>query len=337
MRVWGRRSASVLFALLIACGTDVAGPPVRVTIPRGATVRAAADSLQRSGVVRSARLFRWYASVAGRDRAIKPGTYELQRGQEWDVVLDALVSGRALVHTITIPEGFDMRNIAPTIAKRLEVPIDSVRAAVADSALIARLQIPVGSLEGYLFPDTYTFPSGTTAREAVLAMVERFEQVWKPEWNAHLQAMGITRHEAVTMASIVEKEARVADERPVIAAVYWNRLKKNMRLQADPTVQYALPEHVERVMYRDLTVESKYNTYQNDGLPPGPIASPGEASIAAALQPANVTYLFFVAHPDGHHEFRNTFAEHQAAIAMVRRQGANRGGTPGQRPGGAPR
>jgi UPF0755 protein len=122
----------------------------------------------------------------------------------------------------------------------------------------------------------------------------------------------------MTMAAIVEKEARKAEERPVIAAVYWNRLRQGMRLQADPTVQYALPRHVGRVLYRDLAVDSRYNTYRNDGLPPGPIASPGAASIAAALAPANVPYLFFVARPDGGHEFRTTYREHQQAIAQLR-------------------
>ena len=150
-------------------------------------------------------------------------------------------------------------------------------------------------------------------------MLERFETVWKPEWDAQLKTLAISRHDAMTMASIVEKEARKAEERPIIAAVYWNRVKKGMRLQADPTVQYAMPAHTERVLYKDLEIESPYNTYKNAGLPPGPIASPGAASMEAALAPANVPYLFFVAHPDGHHEFRTTFAEHERAIADIRR------------------
>jgi UPF0755 protein len=320
-----RRIVAALYlalAVAAACGQDVTGPPLKVVIPRGATIRAAADSLERAGVVGSARFFRWYVSFAGRDRVIKPGTYEMAKGEDYGSILDALVSGRAMAQTLRIPEGFDLRDITPAMVKALGVSEDSVRAALADSALIAELQIPVGSIEGYLFPDTYTFPSGTTAREAVRAMVDRFLAVWKPEWNERLQAMAISRHDAVTMASIVEKEARVPEERPVIAAVYWNRIQKNMRLQADPTVQYALPAHVARVYYKDLTIDSKYNTYQNDGLPPGPIASPGAASIAAALNPAAVPYLFFVAHPDGHHEFRNTFAEHQRAIATVKKAAA---------------
>jgi UPF0755 protein len=188
---------------------------------------------------------------------------------------------------------------------------------MTDTTWLRKLEVPVASLEGYLFPATYTFPAGTTAREAVDVMVERFLDAWKPEWDARLQAMSISRHDAITMASIVEKEARKPEERPIISAVYWNRVKKGMRLQADPTVQYALPQHVARVLYKDLDVDSKYNTYRNAGLPPGPIASPGEASIAAALSPADVPYLFFVARPDGGHEFRTTFAEHSKAIAKI--------------------
>jgi UPF0755 protein len=200
-----------------------------------------------------------------------------------------------------------------------------VRVAVTDTTWRRTLNVPAESLEGYLFPATYAFADGTTAREAVQVMLERFASVWTPEWDARVRAMAITRHDALTMASIVEKEARKPEERALISAVYWNRVKKGMLLQADPTVQYALPQHVDRVFYKDLEVESKYNTYKYAGLPPGPIASPGAASIAAALAPADVPYLFFVARADGGHEFRTTFAEHQQAIADIKR--AKRQGT----------
>ncbi len=291
----------------------------RVVIPKGASVRAVADSLAGAHVIGSTRLFRWYASFSGRERAIKPGTYAFAESQGYASILDALVGGKGLMHTVVIPEGFDLREITPLLAKALDVPADSVRAAAADTAWKRKLNVPTATLEGYLFPATYSFPEGTTAREAVTAMLERFESVWRPEWDARLQAMSISRNDAMAMAAIVEKEARKPEERPIIAAVYWNRIKKGMRLQADPTVQYALPEHVDRVYYKDLAVDSKYNTYRNAGLPPGPIASPGEASIVAALNPANVTFLYFVAHPDGHHEFRNTFEEHERAIADVKK------------------
>ncbi len=293
---------------------------VRVRIPKGSTVRAVADSLARVGVIRSPRLFRWFATSTGRARAIKPGGYQFSKRASYSYLLDALVSGRSVMHTIVIPEGYDVRDIAPLVAKSLSVSEDSVRAVVTDSAWRRRLNVPAPSLEGYLFPATYTFAEGTGARDAVVEMLERFEVAWQSGWNSRLQALAISRHDAITMASIVEKEARVPEERAIIAAVYWNRVRKNMRLQADPTVQYVMPNHVDRVLFKDLEIDSKYNTYKYAGLPPGPIASPGEASIIAALNPANVPYLYFVARPDGRHEFRTTFVEHTRAIAEIRRQ-----------------
>lgn len=299
--------------------SDAVGASDRVVIPRGASMRAAADSLAAHHVVSSSRLFRWYASVMGGERTIKPGAYQFPQGAGYADVLDALVAGSGIMRTVVIPEGFDLRDIAPALAKALLVPEDSVRAAMTDTTWRRELNVPAPSLEGYLFPATYAFVDGTTAREAVNAMLQRFESVWKPEWDVRVKAMAITRHDAITMASIVEKEARKPEERAIISAVYWNRVKKGMLLQADPTVQYALPQHVDRVFYKDLEVESKYNTYKYVGLPPGPIASPGEASIEAALAPADVPYLFFVARPDGGHEFRTTFAQHLRAIAEIKR------------------
>jgi UPF0755 protein len=290
-----------------------------VTIPPGSTFGAAVDSLARAQIISSPRLFRFYASSRGRDRALKAGTYVFQRGASWNDVLDALTRGKGLVHTVTIPEGFALSNILPLLSRALSAPPESVMAAASDTALLHRLDVPTSTLEGYLFPDTYTFAEGTTPRDAVRLMVAEFEKVWKPEWNARLQELAMSRHDIVTLASIIEKEARLAEERPVISAVYHNRLKIGMLLQADPTVQYALGRHVDRVLYKDLDVDSRYNTYKHPGLPPGPIASPGEASLEAALYPAKVPYLYFVAHPDGHHEFRQTYAEHTEAREQIRR------------------
>ena len=235
----------------------------------------------------------------------------------WNDLIDALGGGDAGIDRITIPEGYAIVQIAPLLVRALQVPPDSVDSAVSDSALRARLGVPAPTLEGYLFPDTYVFSPGTTARQAVAEMVDRFERAWKPEYTAQLAVLGISRHAAVTMASIVEKEARLPEERAVIAAVYYNRLRKQMPLQADPTIQYALGHHVDRVYYKDLTIESPYNTYLHPGLPPGPIASPGGASLRAAVTPANVPYLYFVAAPDGHHEFRTTLAAHDQAKQLV--------------------
>ncbi len=291
----------------------------RVTIPRGASFRVAADSLGAQGVIRSPLLFRLYAKLTGNDRAIKPGIYQFAPSAAYDEVVDALVSGRGLVRVITVVEGWELRQIAAQLARVLEVPLDSVDAAARDTALLNRLSIPSSSLEGYLFPATYTFNLGTTARQAIRAMIERFELAWQPAWNADLERLSLSRHQAVTLASIVEREARKPEERPIIAAVYYNRLRRGMRLQADPTVQYSLGRHVARVLYKDLEIDSPYNTYRVAGLPPGPIGSPGIPSLEAAVRPANVPHLYFVAHPDGHHEFRTTFAEHEAAVRAARR------------------
>jgi UPF0755 protein len=304
--------------LLAACGPTPHGTPKRVIIPRGASFTAATDSLADAGLVGSRRIFRLYGRVMGGDRNIKPGTYLLKPGTPWRDIVKALNGGRGLVNTLTIPEGYTIQQIKPVLARTLFVPPESVDAAVRDTALLRRLNVPTETLEGYLFPDTYAFPAGTTASQAVREMVRGFERRWKPEWDSVLPALKINRNDLVTMASLVEKEARVPEERPVIAAVYYNRLRRGMLLQADPTVQYALGRHVSRVMYKDLATKSPYNTYLHTGLPPGPIASPGAASLAAAANPARVDYLYFVARPDGRHEFRQTLAQHNNAIRQIR-------------------
>ena len=314
-----RRSALVAACLFAsACAGQPHGAATRVIIPRGANFGQAADSLARTGLVGSPRLFRLYGRLTGGDRNIKPGTYLLRHGTPWKDIISALNGGHGLVNTITIPEGYSLSQITPLLARTLKVPADSVEAAVRDTALLARLDIPNPTIEGYVFPDTYAFPLGTTARQAVREMVYAFERRWRPDWDSSLVGLKINRNDLVTMASIVEREARLPEERPVIAAVYYNRLRRGMLLQADPTIQYALGHHVGRVLYRDLAVQSPYNTYIHKGLPPGPVASPGVASLAAAANPANVPYLYFVATKDGHHEFRMTLDEHTTAIRQIR-------------------
>ena len=315
--------SGVLAAALLgtsACATDDQ-TPVTLTIRKGSSFREAADSLAAHGVVRSGRLFGFYAARRGSDRTIRYGTYLIRRGASWNEVLTALQWGRGIVHRVTIREGLPIWEIVPLLSTGLALPTDALEAAVRDSALLTRVGAPRGieTLEGYLFPDTYDFPDGTTARQAVDVMVRRFEKVWKPEWTTRLADVKMTRHQIVTLASIVEMEVRKGDERPVVAAVYTNRLKARMMLQADPTVQYAMKVRPGRVLLSHLKVDSPYNTYRRYGLPPGPISSPGAASIEASLFPAQVPYRFFVAHPDGHHEFRTTYREHLIAIEFVRK------------------
>ncbi len=312
--------AALMTVGVAGCGTSER-ESVAVLIPKGVSFREAADSLHAHGLVRSPALFRKYAALMKRDRTIRYGRYIIARGASWNAILTALEQGRGIVFRVVVPEGWAVWDIVPEVATKLSVPEDSVEAAVRDTSLLRRVGAPRGTrtLEGYLFPDTYDFPDGATARQAIELMVQRFERVWKPEWTARATELKLTRHQVVTLASIVEKEVRRGSERPTVSAVYHNRLKIGQALQADPTVQYALGRRRPgRVLYRDLRVNSPYNTYRRVGLPPGPIASPGAASLEAALYPADVTYRYFVAHPDGHHEFRNTYAEHLKAIEFVR-------------------
>jgi UPF0755 protein len=311
-------TALVLAILIAACGrksTAVA----RATIPPRATLRVAAESLSRAGLIGSPTMFRIYAKLRGGERTIRPGTYQLRKDLGYSGILEALSGGKGLVKTLTIPEGFSVPQVVRTIAARLQVPPESVEVAVRDTALRRRLNVPAATLDGYLFPDTYTLAEGATARQAVALMVKRFEQVWTPQWTARLDTIGLTRNDVLTLASIVEKEAKLPEERAVIAGVYMNRLRQGMLLQADPTVQYALPAHQTRLLYRHLRVKSDYNTYIKKGLPPGPIAAPGKASIVAALYPAQVPYRYFVAFPDGHHEFRTTVGQHEAIVREARK------------------
>lgn len=315
---WARACLVAAVLSVAACGGG--SGEARVVIPQGASLRVAADSLVKAGVIRNATLFRLYASLGQRDRSIRAGTYLFQRGVSWGDVLADLRGGKGLVRAITVPEGWGLSQIVPQLARVLGAPADSVEAAVRDTALLHALDVPTATLEGYLFPDTYIFPEGTTPRQAVRVMIARFQKVWQPEWDQQLQKQAMSRNDVMALAAIVEKEARRPEERPVIAAVYLNRLRTGMRLQADPTVQYALGQHVTRVLYKHLEIDSPYNTYRYTGLPPGPIASPGRPAIVAALYPANVPYKFFVAYPDGHHEFTTSFAEHSVAVRSARRE-----------------
>jgi UPF0755 protein len=318
MRSRAMRTIALAAVVAAAACASESGPGVQLTIRKGSPFREAAESLSVHGLVRSARLFSLYAKLRGRDRSLRWGTYVLRPGMSWEGMLEALRLGRGVIHVVTFPEGLSISDIEPMLMDSLDLTKDSLEAAVRDTALLHRLDVPTATLEGYLFPDTYTFPDKITARDAVGMMVDRFEHEWKPEWTDRAREMKLTRHDIVTLASIVEREVQRDEERPVVAAVYLNRLKIGMALMADPTVTYALGKKPGRVTLRDLRVKSPYNTYLRAGLPPGPIASPGAASIRGSLYPAKVPYRFFVAAPDGHHEFRRTYEEHLEAIKMVR-------------------
>jgi UPF0755 protein len=326
-RARGGRLVAVVAAMVVTVAAlaayEIAGPrrgsSVKLDVPPDATLASLGPALARARVIRVAPLWRAYVTLTGRDGAVRAGRHLLERGASYDATASRLARGDHRLARVVIPEGWTVPMIAAALADSLALPRDSVLAAVRDSATRARMGTPAADLEGYLFPATYEFLPRTAAREAVDSMLAAFDRRWRDAWDDTLRARGWTRHQAVTLASIVEREAQHADERPQIAAVYRNRVVKGMRLQADPTVLYALGVFAKRVTFADLRTESPYNTYRVAGLPPGPIANPGRAALEAAVSPApDDTSLFFVAFPDGHHEFHATFDAHRAAIIRAR-------------------
>jgi len=275
-------------------------------------------------VVSAPRLFRVYARITGQATRIKPGTYEFRRESGWKHVLETLVAGDIVTEKLVIPEGLRLDEIAKRIAALAEVDPDSLADALGDTALVRRYEVPGPTLEGYLYPATYTVPVDADADALVTLLVDKYHEVWTGELRALADSAGMTEREVTTLASIIEKEAVLPAEMPIISAVYHNRLRIGMPLQADPTVQYALGGHRERLLYADIdsVANHPYNTYAQPGLPPGPIASPSERAIDAALSPADVDYLYFVARPDGSHAFSHTLAEHNRARVEIRRQQA---------------
>ena len=287
------------------------GTATLVVVEQGTPVRALGRRLEEAGVIRSARLFEIWIRAGGNTRSIQAGTYEIPPGVSLYGVIDILVNGQTLLASVTIPEGLRLEQQAGVAARELGVDSAAFVAAATDSLLADSLGIEAPTLEGYLFPETYRVDPSTDARGLVRLMVGEFDRAFDDEWRERAEDLGRTVHEIVTLASIVEEEARVAEERPVIAGVFWNRLREGMKLEADPTVQYALGSHRQRVLYRDLEVDSPYNTYLYPGLPPGPIASPGRASLEATLYPDSVPWLYFFATGEGgRHTFSATFAEH---------------------------
>jgi len=313
-------SGGALAVLLVVWSAGGPGTPVEVTVPAGATLSNVADTLSSRGIVGAPFFFQLYARARGADRKIKAGRYELESNGSWAATLERITRGEVVTEPMTVPEGFTVAQMVPRIAQVTGLSEDSVRAVLADPDLEARLGIPGPGVEGYLFPDTYRFASGVPISEVLATMVARYRDVWTQERLARLEELGMSEREIVTLASIVQAEARRLEEMPRIAGVYHNRLEQGWLLQADPTVLYALGGYRARLLYAaiDSVADSPYNTYRQGGLPPGPIGAPGEAAIDAALHPTG-DYLFFVARPDGTHVFTHSLAEHNQARADIRR------------------
>jgi UPF0755 protein len=293
------------------------GPRI-VEIPPSLGVTGIAKRLDEAGVIRSPLGFILLAAGRGTARSLRAGEYEVPRGANTIGVLALLEGGRVLQHSVLFREGLTVAELGRLLeAEGLARGTDVERAA-RDFHFLRTLGVEAETLEGYLFPDTYLFVKGMTSEEMLARMVARMREQVTPEIIARARDRGLTEHQLLTLASIIEREAAVAGEMPLISAVFWNRFKRNMPLQADPTVQYALGDGWKTLSRADLQVESPFNTYRRLGLPPGPIASPGRAAILAAANPAPVSYLYFVSIDDRRHHFSTTLGDHNAAVERYR-------------------
>lgn len=293
---------------------------VTLTIPSGAFFPQVVDTLVARGVLGGRRGFSVYSRLRGADREIRSGSYELRLGEDWSVILRSLTEGRVVTTPLTIPEGFTIRDMVPRLAGITEKGVSDVEKVLTAADAAAAWSVPGPTLEGYLFPDTYRFAAGVSVENVVGTMVDRYEEFWTDARRAILDTLGLSERELVTLASIVQAEARRTEEMPVIAAVYHNRLRIGYLLQADPTVLYALGGRRERLLFAaiDSVADNPYNTYTQPGLPPGPIGSPGADALDAALHPADHDFLYFVARPNGTHIFTRSLQEHNRARRTAR-------------------
>lgn len=300
--------------------------PVIITIDKGTGTSQIANNLEENGIIRNSFLFKVYLKLNNEGSGFKAGTYAFIPGQSYKEIVASLNNGDVQQEEtlkFTIPEGYTLKQMAEKLdtegATGMELFMDVVNQPelFSDIPIVAEIQDNddyLFKLEGYLFPETYELAKGSTSEDIVRRMLTEMQEKLDsiPDFEAKLKASGLTVHELLTVASLIEREVVVPEERPLVASVIYNRLEQNMRLQIDATVQYLLGKQKERLLYKDLEVESPYNTYRNAGLPPGPIAAPSLSSIEAALSPETSDYLFYVTKKDGssEHLFAKTYEEH---------------------------
>ena len=292
--------------------------PLVVEIPAHRGIVEIARILDRAGAIRSPMGFMLLAFARGSMRSLKAGEYQIPRGANTVLVLSMLQGGQVLQHNVVFREGSTLQELGRLLEAEGLAKAEDIARVARDGLFLRTQDVRADSLEGYLFPDTYQFVKGMTPEEMLARMVARMRERVSPDLLTEAAARDLSLHQVLTLASIIEKEAVDRSEMPLISAVFWNRLALGMPLQADPTVQYAAAKERRTLTRADLAADHPYNTYARRGLPPGPIASPGLAAIAAAVDPAPVKYLYFVARDDRRHHFSTTVAEHNAAVARYR-------------------
>jgi UPF0755 protein len=291
------------------------GPnPAEVRVESGDSLAAVTRKLREQNIITNGWFFSLWARWRGAEKRIHQGLYRFDSGVAAREVLDRLVTGKGVFHSVTIPEGFTLKEIAALLDKLAIADHEKFLREAASPSLLASLGLQQRGLEGYLFPSTYYFTPGTAEREIIVTLAEQFRKVSLPLLVQRTPSIRLSTHEILTLASIIEKETGVAEERALVSAVFYNRLKKQMPLQSDPTVIYGIKDFNGNLTRKDLHEFTPYNTYRIAALPPGPICNPGVASIKAALQPADVPYLYFVSKNDGTHLFSETLEEHNRAV-----------------------
>lgn len=310
-----------LLICLIAIGTILLSWPqndietkIKVNIPKGSTLAQITDLLAEKNIVTNKNIFIITASLMGYNNKIPAGIFALKNANNNYRIVKQLVRGNPEMIKVTLLEGWTISQVSQAISESMNLSSEILSSLCYDEQFIIELGLEEKSLEGYLFPDTYLFlESENDPKEILRQIVSEFNEVYKDNLRERTEQIGLTINEVLTLASIIEGEAIFDSERAIIAAVYHNRLKKRMRLQADPTIQYIIKDGPRRLSLSDLKIDSPYNTYLNSGLPPGPIGNPGKASILAVLYPDDNDYLFFVARGDGYHTFTRTIDEHNQA------------------------
>jgi UPF0755 protein len=304
-----------VFSRFFLEGSVVSGPrtEVYVNVPSGATIPEIASILYSADLIEHPRLFMYAVRFLGADKKMQAGTIRVATGQSLIDLIGNLTRAKAVGISVTFCEGLTSMEIAGILQREVRVDSAAFMEITRDSALMAEFNIKAPSLEGYLFPDTYFLNLESPPRLVASRMISNFMIHLPEDINTRLDALGMTLNDIVALASIVEWEVSLSREAPTVSSVYHNRLKRGMLLQADPTVGYALSKRPSVLLYRDLMVDSPYNTYKHPGLPPGAINNPGERSLNAALHPQTSNYLFFVAQGDGTHAFTTSLSDHLAA------------------------
>lgn len=291
-----------------------------VEIPKNSSFKQAVDILDSEGILKSKFIFYYAGKILSLDKKVKAGKYIFPDNVPMALVMREITNPSYILSvSVTIPEGLTARRIAGLLKSKIGIDSTRFMKLVSDPSFAKQLGIDASHLEGYLMPDTYIFIWGDAEENVIAKMVSEFKKFYDDTLREREKAIGLNTHQVVTLASIVEGEARFEDEKPRIAGVYFNRLRRRMPLEADPTIQYIIPDGPRRLFYKDLKIQSPYNTYLNPGLPPGPVNNPSRSSILAVLYPEKNKFLYFVSDGSGRHIFSKTYEEHLKAVRRYRK------------------